>query len=74
MSAAVQLPVRSEDVVRCARCGHGIAADAWRRLPRVRTLSRTDLATHVHSWPPDVVVEVRACPSCATPIARRARA
>lgn len=72
MNAAMSLPVRSEDLVRCGRCGHRIEAATWRKLPRVHTLSSAELAPHVHAWPADVIVEVRACPSCRVPIARRA--
>jgi hypothetical protein len=62
------------DVVRCPRCGHASAADAWRALPKERTLTRADLAGCVSEWPADAVVEVRACRGCGGAIARRARA
>jgi hypothetical protein len=64
----------SSDVVRCARCGHAISLDAWRGLPRERTLTRADVGAYVSGWPADAVVEVRRCAGCDTPIARRARA
>ncbi len=59
--------------VRCIRCGRTYSTDAWRALPEVRTLSGTDLVAHVVSWPPDCLVEVRACHTCGRRIARTQR-
>jgi hypothetical protein len=39
-------------------------------LPKQRTLTRADLAAYVSVWPPDAVVEVRACGGCGASIAR----
>jgi hypothetical protein len=58
----------------CARCGHRTSTEAWQQLPTLRTIVAADLAASVSDWPPDVVVEVRACPGCATPVARCTRA
>jgi hypothetical protein len=57
--------------VRCARCGHCCSAEAWRALPKQRTLTRVDLGACVSTWPDGAVVEVRACAGCGTFIARR---
>jgi hypothetical protein len=71
MARAVQ--ARSiEVVVRCARCGYACPADAWRRLPKERTLTGADLTGCVSGWPADAVVEVRACEGCGSAMARRA--
>jgi hypothetical protein len=61
-------------IVQCARCGHTCGLDAWRALPRERTLTRADLARYVSEWPGGVTVEVRACAGCGGPIARKAEA
>lgn len=65
---------RSTATVRCGRCGHGIPVDAWKELPALRTLTPEDLAPHVQAWHGSAGVVVRACPSCATPLARRSPA
>jgi hypothetical protein len=57
--------------VRCARCGHSCALDAWRALPVQRTLTSVDLGACVSTWPAGAVVEVRACTGCGAAIARR---
>ena len=62
----------SREVVRRARCGHTTAKDAWLAQPAQRTLSHTDVVRCVNEWPPDAVIEVRACAGCGTAIARRA--
>lgn len=59
-------------LVRCARCGHACPVDAWRALPRERTLTRADVAGYVSEWPANAVVEVRPCAGCGGAIARRA--
>jgi hypothetical protein len=64
----------SKDIVRCARCGYTCPADAWRALPKERTLTRTDVRECVSTWPADAIVEVRACAGCGGQIARRGRA
>jgi hypothetical protein len=69
----VTLQVRSREVIRCARCGHACAADAWLTQPPVRTLTRADLGACVTQWPSDAVVEVRACAGCGGAMARRRR-
>lgn len=63
-------PARNQ-TVRCARCGHSCSAEAWRALPKERTLTSVDLGACVSVWPAGAIVEVRACVGCGTPIARR---
>jgi hypothetical protein len=70
------MPVQacSSDVVRCSRCGHACPMDAWRALPTQQTLTHQDLGGCVSAWPPDAVIEVRACVRCGAAIARRSLA
>jgi hypothetical protein len=63
-----------EESLRCAVCGQSYRADAWRRLPRIRTLSGTDVHPYVVAWPEGRVVEVRACRTCGQSMARTADA
>jgi hypothetical protein len=65
--------IPAADLVRCARCGHAMPFDAWRALPRERTLTHADLGSYVNAWPEGAVVEVRSCRGCGAAIARRAR-
>jgi hypothetical protein len=44
----------------------------WRALPKQRILTSADLSDCVSVWPPDAVIEVRACARCGGAIARRA--
>jgi hypothetical protein len=60
--------------VRCIGCGHDYAPQAWSELPKVRTLTSHDVHAYVVAWPPDRLVEVRACCSCGRRIARTVRA
>jgi hypothetical protein len=63
-----------KDTVCCARCGHTCSIEAWSRLPRQQTLTRTELVGCVSGWPVDAVVDVRPCAGCGGLIARRRRA
>jgi hypothetical protein len=42
---------------------------AFAGLRAVTRIERDELADIVVAWPPNVVVDVRACASCARPIA-----
>jgi len=58
---------------RCGRCGTDYDAAVFADLAPVKTLGGADLADHVVHWPDGVVVDVRACARCQTPIARLSR-
>jgi hypothetical protein len=66
-------PVPSTSAFSCGRCGCRIEPAVFRDLRRIRTLAREDLAAHVVKWPEDVVVDVRACARCTSPVARLVR-
>jgi hypothetical protein len=59
---------------RCGRCGASYPASAFAELRAVGCLARGELAGIVVDWPPNVVVDVRACAACTAPIARLFRA
>ena len=54
----------------CGTCGQTYRVDAWRGLPRIRTLSGAEVHRHVVAWPEGRVVEVRACRMCGQSMAR----
>jgi hypothetical protein len=55
---------------RCGRCGASYDLPTFRALAAVRVLGEGDVAPHVVRWPAGATVDVRACSSCACPIAR----
>ena len=55
---------------RCTRCGARYDRAAFRALPPVQTLRDDEISAIATGWPPGVVVDVRACAACASPIAR----
>jgi hypothetical protein len=57
--------------VSCFGCGEHYSADAWSKLPSVRTLTGSDVRPYVVGWPHGSVVEVRSCGVCAKLMARR---
>lgn len=59
---------------RCGRCGADYEAARFADLVPVRTFAGAELTEHVVHWPDGVVVDVRACARCQTPIARLSRA
>jgi hypothetical protein len=63
---------RSSTSARCGRCRTAYDESAFAALRSVRVLARAQLADLVVDWPQNVVVVVRACAFCATPIARLA--
>jgi hypothetical protein len=64
--------MRASTSARCGRCGAAYDAGAFAALRSVSVLARAELSDLVVAWPQNVVVVVRACASCATPIARLA--
>lgn len=58
------------DRCRCGRCGADYGAIAFGDLVPVRTLGESDLTDYVIRWPDGIVVDVRKCARCETPIAR----
>ena len=61
-------------LVASCRCGARYEARAFERLDVVRVLEVDEIAPLVVRWPHGVSVDVRACASCATAIARLSRA
>jgi hypothetical protein len=59
---------------RCGRCGADYEPAVFADLAPVSTLGGSDLAEHVIHWPAGMIVDVRACARCKTPIARLRRA
>lgn len=59
--------------VVCGRCGERHSRDDFHTLAAVRTIAGAELVDQVVHWPADVVVDVRACGRCQSPIARLAR-
>ena len=57
--------------VRCGSCGREHTSELWRRLAVVQRINATRVRGHVTSWPGDVAIEIRLCPSCGGPIARK---
>lgn len=58
---------------RCGRCGTHYEPARFADLAPVRTLAGDDLHGCVVDWPAGLVVDVRACARCQTPIARLSR-
>jgi hypothetical protein len=58
---------------RCGRCGADYEPGRFADLAPVQTFAGNDLADHVVHWPDGVVVDVRACARCKSPIARLTR-
>jgi hypothetical protein len=54
---------------RCGRCGENYERTAFANLAPIRTLGGAELAAHVVRWPDGIVVDVRVCARCETPIA-----
>lgn len=67
--SVIAMQARLADI-RCARCNRVWSANAWRALPKNRTLTRADVAAYAKPWPVDSTVEVRACSGCGADIAR----
>jgi hypothetical protein len=59
--------------VRCGQCGAHYSAVAYDALEQVTTLEREILDPIVTDWPRGVKILVRACKTCARPIARLSR-
>jgi hypothetical protein len=57
--------------VSCFACGESYSPDRWSGLPRMHTLTGTDLRQYLLTWPKGSVVEVRSCSVCDKPMARR---
>lgn len=55
--------------VRCGRCKTTYSPSAFADLAQVKTLDHQELTPIVSEWPSGVIVEVRACRACSTPIA-----
>lgn len=55
--------------VRCGRCKASYTPTAFASLPKLVTLEHDELTPIVSEWPAGVIVEVRQCDGCATPIA-----
>ncbi|MBS2018221.1 MAG: hypothetical protein JST00_35450 [Deltaproteobacteria bacterium] len=55
--------------VRCGRCKTTYTPSAFADLAKVVTLDHEELTPIVSEWPSGVIVEVRSCRSCSTPIA-----
>lgn len=55
--------------VRCGRCGSTYTPTAYASLPKLVTLDHEELTPIVSEWPTGVIVEVRECKGCSTPIA-----
>lgn len=72
MNAAARTGQEPRPVASC-RCGARYEACTFERLDVVRVLEVDEIAPLVVRWPPGVSVDVRACASCATPIARLSR-
>ena len=60
--------------VRSCRCGVRYAPAAFAQLAAVTVLGTAEIAPLVVRWPDGVIVDVRTCARCATPIARLSRA
>lgn len=73
MNAAARTSQEPGPVASC-RCGARYEGRAFERLDVVRVLEVDEIAPLVVRWPHGVAVDVRACASCATPIARLSRA
>lgn len=58
---------------RCGRCGAHYEPAMFADLAPVQTLAGNDLTEQVVRWPDGVIVDVRACARCQTPIARLIR-
>jgi hypothetical protein len=58
------------DRCRCGRCGADYGSIAFADLVPVQTLAESDLTDYVVRWPDGIVVDVRKCARCQTPIAR----
>jgi hypothetical protein len=58
-------------VVSCFACGASYSPDRWSELPRVDTLTGSELRQYLLRWPNGSVVEVRSCSVCDKPMARR---
>gem|GEM_PF-4242592 len=54
------------------RCGAHYAESAFAELAPVQVLRQQELAGIVVRWPDGMIVDVRACAACASPIARLA--
>ncbi len=61
------------DRCRCGRCGADYPAVAFADLVPVQTLAESDLSDYVVRWPNGIVIDVRVCARCQTPIARLSR-
>jgi hypothetical protein len=58
---------------RCGRCGADYEPSVFAALAPVSTFGGDDLVDHVVHWPAGVLVDVRACARCNSPIARLTR-
>jgi hypothetical protein len=57
--------------MRCGRCRHEYAADAWQRLTLVERILTGRIRALVTSWPEGIAIEIRRCGSCGASIARK---
>jgi len=58
---------------RCGRCGADYSLPDFTNLAPIQSFGSEELAAHVVSWPEGIIVDVRACARCKTPIARLLR-
>lgn len=58
---------------RCGGCGSRYDRPAFARLEAVVSLDAPRLIAHVTRWPEGLVVDVRRCAQCRTPIAHLRR-
>jgi hypothetical protein len=56
--------------MRCGRCRHEYAPEAWDRLEVVDRILAVRIRGLVTAWPDDVSVEIRRCVSCGGAMAR----
>ncbi len=66
-----RLAAARERSMRCGRCRHEYAAEAWERLEVVGRMVADSLRGLVTSWPEGVAIEIRQCHACGCPIARK---
>jgi hypothetical protein len=62
--------MRATTPTRCGRCGASYDLDALDALAHLHTVGEAEIASIATRWPAGVVVDVRACARCASPIAR----
>ena len=55
----------------CTKCGSHYENEAWATLTLSHRIEGAELRQHVVGWPEEMVVEVRLCASCSSPIAAK---